>query len=224
MEKFNLGAILIDENDPTTEIDTSVENGNNIESVYRNLWGNIIKLTLPQLIEELKKRKLKTQGTHPQLKSRLIRYLKGTYHDSDKMSDRIPFCKPIKFAGAIHENVDSFIHKYNKASNINGWTPEQKTSFLTIYLQGTASTFLENFEQINPNATWYLIEEALRLEFEPTAQKHLLRTMIEKRKQLPDESIASYINDIENLCKRVDANMDSFTLYLKGLNPKLLDI
>ena len=41
-------------------------------------------------------------------------------------SDRIPFYKPIKFSGAIHENVNTFIQKYNKASSIIFWTPKRK--------------------------------------------------------------------------------------------------
>ena len=78
------------------------------------------------------------------------------------MSDRIPFCQPNKFSGAIHENVDSFIQKYNQASIINGWSKEQKKTFLSIYLQDTASTFLGNFGSINSDATWENIENAFR--------------------------------------------------------------
>jgi len=61
-------------------------------------------------------------------------------------SDRIPFYKPIKFSGAIHENVNSFIQKYNKASSLIFWTPKRKKSFLAKNLQNTASSFLDNYE------------------------------------------------------------------------------
>lgn len=61
------------------------------------------------------------------------------------MSDKILFCQPKTFSGTIHENVISFIQEYNKASNINSWSQEQNKSFLIIYLQNTASTFLDNF-------------------------------------------------------------------------------
>jgi hypothetical protein len=210
----------------------------NIDSECRDLWSKIIKLNLTSIILELQKRKLKTDGKLSDLRSRLLRYFKGDYLESDfdkitlpentinniNMSDRIPFCKPNKFSGAIHENVNSFLNKYNKASTINGWSDEQKVSFLTIYLQDTASTFLENFEQLNTKATWKQIEDAFRLEFEPTSQTHMLRTMLEKRQQLSDESIASYINDAENLCKRIDSNMSQSELVhiiMKGLKPEI---
>jgi hypothetical protein len=136
------------------------------------------------------------------------------------MSNKIPFYKPIKFSGAIHENVDLFIRNYNKASTINGWSTEQKITFLCIYLNDTALTFLDNFERTNPNATWDNIENAFRLEFEHPARKYMLKTILEKKTQLPGESIASYINDTENLCKQIDSNMSQTELtynIIKGL-------
>ena len=199
-------------------------------------WDQIIKLKQTETTIELQKRNLKTKGTLSEQKSRLFKYIKGEWNETDftenhshikqnnMTSDRIPFYKPTKFSGAIHENVDSFIQKYNKASSINGWTPEQKKSFLAIYLQNTASTFLDNYETSNPNNTWEQLEQALRLEFEPTAQAHMLRTMLEKRKQLSDESTASYINDAENLCKRIDPNMSQSELahtIMRGLKPEI---
>jgi len=194
-------------------------------------WNQITRLNQQDIVLELKKRKLKTEGKLPTLRSRLSRYVKGEWINSDfednnniKMSDRIPFYKPNKFSGAVHENIDSFIQKYNKASSINGWSEEQKKSFLAIYLHNTASTFLDNYENSNPATTWEQIENALRLEFEPTAQNHMLRTMLEKRKQLPDETTASYINDAENLCKRIDPNMPQTEIahtIMKGLKPEI---
>uniref|UniRef100_A0A2S2NY16 Retrotransposon gag domain-containing protein n=1 Tax=Schizaphis graminum TaxID=13262 RepID=A0A2S2NY16_SCHGA len=106
-----------------------------------------------------------------------------------------------------------------------GGLQNKKKSFLPkIYLENTAATFLDNLENNNPTATWEQVEQALRLEFEPTAQSHMLRTMLEKRKQLPDETTASYINDAENLCKRIDPNMSQSELthtIMKGLKPEI---
>jgi ribosomal protein L37AE/L43A len=220
-------------NKQPTELNPILEN-----PIWPDIWSEILILSTEDTIKHLKARKLRTDGQLLQLKSRLFKFVKGEWDPTQfntelsqqlknhytKMTDKIPFCKPIKFYGNIHENIDSFIRKYNKASSINGWTTDQKKSFLTIYLQDTASTFLENFEQNNPNATWEHTEHALRLEFEPTVQKHMLRTMLEKRKQLPDESIPSYINDIENLCRRIDPNMPQSELahaILRGLKPDI---
>ncbi|XP_050530045.1 probable serine/threonine-protein kinase roco9 [Daktulosphaira vitifoliae] len=140
------------------------------------------------------------------------------------MNERIPFCQPDKFSGAIHESVDAFLTKYNRASDINNWSSDQKKSFLAIYLTDTALIFYENYERENPSVKWPDLENAMRIEFEPTAQNHMLRIMLSKRKQLPDESIASFINDTEKLCKRVDPKMSQSELVhniMKGLHPKI---
>lgn len=208
------------------------------------LWKNICNLSRTQTIEQLKKRNLKTEGSLPSLKSTLYQYIKGNAQISDfnntnisdksnelnlttmtdNKNERIPFCKPPQFSGAIHENVNTFIQKFNKASDINGWSKEQKNAFFPMYLVNTAATFIDNFENRKANASWEETEKAFRLEFEPTAQQHMLRTMLEKRKQLPDESVASYINEAENLCTRIDKNMSQAELVhtiMRGLKPDI---
>lgn len=217
----------------TSQLDYAIENPQ-----WNEIWSQILILPKEEIKKHLTARKLRTDGHLSQQKSRLFKFIKGDWDPLEfnselsnklikhyqNMSDKIPFCKPIKFSGNIHENIDNFIKKYNKASTINGWTTDQKKLFLTIYLEDTASTFLENFESKNPEASWEQTEQALRLEFEPTVQIHMLRTMLEKRKQLSDESIASYINDIENLCRRIDPNMSQSELahtILKGLKPEI---
>jgi len=140
------------------------------------------------------------------------------------MSKRIPFYKPTKFSGAINESVNLFIDKYNKANRINGWSSDQKVLFLGIYLYGTAATFLDNFENKNPTTTWTDLENALRLDFEPIAEKYMLKTMLQKRKQLPNESIPSYINDVQHLCNKIDpmiSQSDIVYTIMKGLRPEI---
>lgn len=193
------------------------------------------KAPINSVTSELLKRKLKVEGSLTQLKDRLSRYFAGDWHPNDfsvniettkkNMNDKTPFCKPGNFSGAINESVDLFLNKYNRAAKINAWTEPQKRSFLAIYLSDTALTFFENLEQNNELTNWTQIEEALRLEFEPTAQSHLLRIMIDKRKQLCDEPVSSYINEIESLCKRIDAKMSQSELVhtiMKGLKPQIV--
>ncbi|KAF0703364.1 jerky protein-like [Aphis craccivora] len=68
---------------------------------------------------------------------------------------------------------------------------------------------------------WPELEKKLRLEFEPTAQTDMLRLMLEKRKQLPDEPTVSYINEAKSLCRRIDNKMSQDEMVhniMKGLN------
>lgn len=140
------------------------------------------------------------------------------------MFKRLPFYKPIKFKGAFNKSLDLFIQKYNKAIHINGWTSEKKVLFIAIYLQATASTFLDNFENTNSITTWTELENALRLEFESPAEKYMLKNLLEKRKQLPNETIASYIN-AEHLCKRINLLMSQAGIVyriMKGLKTEII--
>jgi len=50
----------------------------------------------------------------------------------------------------------------------------------------------------------------------------MLKIILEKKNQLPDESIASYINDVEYLCNQIDSNMSQTEItynIIKGLKP-----
>jgi hypothetical protein len=48
-------------------------------------------------------------------------------------------------------------------------------------------TFYDNVVDSGEKIKWPELEKKLRLEFEPIAQTDMLRLMLEKRKQLPDE-------------------------------------
>lgn len=224
--------------DNTNNINTIDDNEDSENTVKQTRTTWIYTANLNTVREELIKRKLNINGNLTDLRNRLIRYIKGGWipadfennpfesanNNSTKMTDKTPFFKPSDYSGAIHENIDAFLNKYNRASSINNWTSEQKKLFLPIYLSDTALKFFENIELTNKNATWQEIEDALRLEFEPTAQKHMLRILLDKRKQLSDETITSYINDIESLCYRIDPKMNQSELVytvMKGLKPDI---
>jgi len=139
-------------------------------------------------------------------------------------TNKIPFCKSDTHSGAIHESINSFLSKYNRARIVNNWNDDQKKLYLPTYLKDTALKFYENVESNNSKTSWEIIEKVIRLEFEPTAQNYMLRIMTEKKKQLSDKSVALYIDDVENLCKRVDLKMSQSELVyiiLKGLKPQI---
>ncbi|KAL4107603.1 hypothetical protein QTP88_017927 [Uroleucon formosanum] len=78
-------------------------------------------------------------------------------------------------------------------------------------------------------AVWFevilLRQYLFTLEFEPVAYKELLRTLIDKKIQLEDESITYYLNEVESLCKRIDKDMKEEELVyhmLKRLGPEII--
>jgi len=227
---------------------------NNYKSLdidYNNIstsWVN--KLNKDKLIIELSRRQLITSGLVTDLKSRLHKYLKGesTHEDFKKPTENItfisepisnsidntiknnmtdnkkPYFKPTNFSGSISENIDSFLKKYNRAAIINGWSESEKAQYIPVFLEGSALMFYDNIVDSGEDIKWADLEKKLRIEFEPIAQNDMLRLMLEKRKQLPDEPTVSYINEAESLCRRIDNNMSQEEIVrniMKGLKPAI---
>ncbi|XP_025201389.1 uncharacterized protein LOC112598934 [Melanaphis sacchari] len=142
-----------------------------------------------------------------------------------KMTDnKRPYFKPNNFAGSISESIDSFLKKYDRAAIINGWSESEKTQFIPVFLEGSALTFYDNIMDSGENIEWADLEKKFRLEFEPIAQNDILRLMLKKRKQLPDEPTVAYINEVESLCRRIDSRMSQEEMIhniMKGLNPSI---
>jgi len=141
------------------------------------------------------------------------------------MDSKKPYIKPDTFSGSTSENIDSFLKKYDRAAKINGWTTEDKAQYIVAFLEGPALTFYENSQHNNIDIPkWEELEKTFRTEFEPIAQKDLIRSMLEKRKQLDDEQTIAYINEAESLCRRVDPLMtqtDMVRNIMKGLRPNI---
>jgi len=124
----------------------------------------------------------------------------------------------------ISENIDTFLKKYDRAAIINGWSEAEKTQYIPVFLEGSTLTFYDNIIDSGEDLKWADLEKKIRLEFEPIAQTDMLRLMLKKRKQLPDEHTVSYINDAESLCRRIDSKMSQEEMVrniMKGLNPSI---
>lgn len=136
-----------------------------------------------------------------------------------------PYFKPGKFAGNISENIDSFLKNYQRAAFINGWSEAEKFQYFPIFLEGTALIFYDNIMDTVENIKWPDLEKKFRLEFEPIAQTYILRLMLEKRKQKPNEQNVSYINEVESLCRRINKDMSQEEIVrniMKGLKPTIV--
>jgi len=139
--------------------------------------------------------------------------------------NRKPYFKPSKFTGNNSENIDFFLKNYQRAALINGWSESEKSLYIPVFLEGAALIFYENIMDTVENIKWSDLEKKFRLEFEPIAQTYMLRLMLEKRKQKPDEQSVYYINEVESLCRRIDNKMSQKEMVqniMKGLKPTIL--
>jgi hypothetical protein len=131
--------------------------------------------------------------------------------------------KPDTFSG--DEDVRKFFKQYEKAADVNSWSEAEKIKFLSVYIKGTASIFLENLERKCENLTWAKIKQEFLEEFNPIGYDTILKTELENRRQGESESVISFINAIENLCIQLDNNMsekDICTYILRGLKENIL--
>lgn len=233
---------------PNTQPETSSTNNQNKEPpfdpTFTSFAEKICDLDKNQLILELTKRGLLIIGDIPELKTRLLHYLNGESLPSDfttfeernfspiinhtqkkNMENKKPYFKPGTFSGQISDNISSFLKKYQRAATINGWSDEDKAQFLVAFLEGPAITFYENLESNHHGIpSWNILEKLFRAEYESITQIDLLRSVLQKRKQLDDELTVTYINDAESLCRRIDPLMSQEEIVRnirKGLKPSI---
>lgn len=153
---------------------------------------------------------------------------KGTRSQSSAMAvqgQRIPVITIPTFSGNTDECVLNFLKRFEKAAEINGWTDEQKKSYISLYLSGSASDRCDLYEAQNPVSTWQALKATLRAEYSPAESKALIMAQLNSRVQLPTEPLSHYVTDVEKLCARFDVNMAEETKcshIVKGLSPLVL--
>ncbi|VVC33575.1 Retrotransposon gag domain,SAP domain,Zinc finger, CCHC-type [Cinara cedri] len=198
-----------------------------INSIFTPIAETVSNLDQKQIETELIKRGLITSGTLSELRTRLLQYLMGESIPTDftkyktptsnqandnekttKITSKKPYFKPGTFSGLNWENFDSFINKYNMSASINDWSDEDKIRYFPGFLEGTALKTYENIpDNSNIKTKWSNLEKHFRIQIESTAQIDILRSQLEKRKQLDDEQPMVYITVIESLCRRIDPLM-----------------
>ncbi|XP_040075474.3 uncharacterized protein LOC120847682, partial [Ixodes scapularis] len=126
---------------------------------------------------------------------------------------------PGNFTGSGDQDVEQWIHLYERISVHNRWDPTIMLANVIFYLQDTARTwFLTHEETIT---SWDMCKEQLQHLFgDPTARRLSAKRKLASRVQTPTESYITYIQDILSLCQKADpvmTNADKVTHILKGI-------
>ncbi|KAF0758312.1 GATA zinc finger domain-containing protein 14-like [Aphis craccivora] len=133
---------------------------------------------------------------------------------TQKMNEKILLIRPDHLSG--NEDVRKYL-----TADVNGWKDEDKIRFLSAFVKGTASTFLENMEDKHNNWTWDNLKQEFLDEFQPIGYN----TILKARRQGDTESIMSFVTEIENICRKLNKNMNEdeiCTYILKGLKETVL--
>lgn len=131
---------------------------------------------------------------------------------------------PDYFTG--NEDVKNCFKQYKMITDFNDWTEKDKIKFLPLFVKGTASSFLDNLNNLKENWTWKEIEDAFIDQYLPIDYNTFLKTNLENRRQGESESATSFMTEIESLCGQIDTHMkeEEICIYiLKGLEENILN-
>ncbi|CAF3521332.1 unnamed protein product [Rotaria socialis] len=125
------------------------------------------------------------------------------------------------FSGNPAEDVERFL---KSIKNLTKATDESNNHEILEIVRGKLTRsagkwFDDNESDFN---TWIDFETAFRNRYFSTTLTHKKFDALKQRKQLPDESITSYFDDIVNLCRETDLNMSEQIIIqylMSGINP-----
>ncbi|CAF4228982.1 unnamed protein product, partial [Rotaria sp. Silwood2] len=126
-----------------------------------------------------------------------------------------------KFSGHPSENVDRFLKSITNLTKANDESskPEVLKIVCGKLTQSAGKWFDDNESKFKK---WSDFETAFRNRYFPTTLTHKKFDALKQRKQLPNEPITSYFDDIVNLCQETDLNMSEQIIIqylMSGINP-----
>lgn len=134
---------------------------------------------------------------------------------------------PGKFKGGVEENVEEYLTQFERVARANGWNDNKKKVILPCYLEGAALKWYENIEgTLGENITWAQISEGMKETFQGIAWEEQVEYRLRMRMQGETEPVEAYVQDVLNLCQKVDHNMverSRIKYVLRGLRPSLLE-
>lgn len=136
---------------------------------------------------------------------------------------------PRKFRGGVEENVEEYLTQFERVARANGWDDTKKKVILPCYLDGAALKWFENVEGTQGDGaevTWAQIKEGMRETFQGIAWEEQVEYRLRMRMQEEAEPVEAYVQDVLNLCQKVNAHMDErskIKYVLRGLKPSLLE-
>lgn len=124
------------------------------------------------------------------------------------------------FSGTDDSDVEDWLSTYDRVSVPNRWDDTAKLNNVIFYLSNVAHLWFKNHEK--DFTTWSAFKAALIDVFgRPAVRQLRAEQRLRQRAQQPGESFTSYIEDVLDLSKRVNASMpesDRIKHILKGID------
>nr|AHN53417.1 pol polyprotein [Nuttalliella namaqua] len=112
---------------------------------------------------------------------------------------------PKVFRGEQFEDVDDWISHYERVSRVNSWCDDLQLANVYFFLDDVAKTWYENHE--GELTSWETFKRQIREAFALDGRQERAEQRLNRRVQLPHESVTSYIEDVLCLARRVDPDM-----------------
>ncbi|XP_077516680.1 uncharacterized protein LOC144127570 [Amblyomma americanum] len=127
---------------------------------------------------------------------------------------------PAIFSGTDDHDVEDWLASYERVSAYNKWYAEIKLDNVIFCLTGVANLWYRNHEA--DMTSWSVFKSNFSEVFgRPSVRKLRAEQRLRARSQQVGENFTSYIEDVVDLCKRVNAQMpeaDKIRHILKGID------
>lgn len=131
------------------------------------------------------------------------------------------YIKVKPFSGNGDEDIISWLDRYEAFAD--GWNDGSKVAKIRAFLSGTAEKWF-NVHVKGQGLTFDELKDAMKAQFLPMNYQSYLKQKLFTRKQKFDETVASFIIEIEDIIQRVDGDMpevDKVNYLLNGMRPEI---
>lgn len=126
---------------------------------------------------------------------------------------------PPIFSGTAEHDVEDWLSSYERVSTLNKWDNQSKLAHVSFYLADVAKLWFFNHEAAI--TSWSAFKQLFTDAFDRPAVRQLrAEQRLRQRAQQPGETFPSYIEDVLDLCRRVNPTMtedDKIKHILKGI-------
>lgn len=113
--------------------------------------------------------------------------------------------EPPKFRGTQCDDPEDWLEQFERVAAINKWNDEAKLQWVYFTLEESARTWFINHESVL--RTWEDFKGSLLRTFSSVARKERAERQLHSRFQLPNESVAVFVEEMKHLFGRADPEM-----------------